>query len=125
MGAQSRFDVRDRNGAFKTRQGSAHRARRVPLDNQEIRFDRERWHHCLRDSGDVRIGVFPAWATEPDCRYIAEAVFAKFKSAMLARQNDCWRTSVLGECRREGSEFYGFWPRADDEGNLCGAQPSP
>jgi hypothetical protein len=73
----------------------------------------------------VAVRVILAGAIEPlDCK-AAKTELSRIKRRMLARKNEARAEAALGERVRDGSQFDGFGPGADDQYYVRGKQPSP
>ena len=104
---------------------AAKRARRIALHDQQVGAIGE---YRLERGNDLRgmgMRVFFAGAREVDCRVGVEAVVGKVKPGMLAGDDQRRNEPARGQRVGHGSEFYGFWPGADDQPDVGRTQPSP
>jgi hypothetical protein len=78
------------------------RARRVALDDEQVRPPPKPWADRGIDLADVRVRVFLARAVEPVGRQAAEPELARVKPGMLAGQDEPRRMAVRGQRLRDG-----------------------
>jgi hypothetical protein len=122
--AQPRLDMRDRHAGHCGTERAAQRARRVSLDEDELRRI-ERRHDAPRDEADVHVRICNAGAAKVHQRKVGKAVLVGIEMRMLARQDDEWAKPPLRESSCYGSKLDCLRTRSDDERYAMIVQPSP
>ena len=124
-GAEAGLDMGERNRGRERGAGTAERARRVALDDQQVGRGREQRSKRGFDPGDMRVGVLLAGAIEMQRGIYVQPMVARIEPSMLAGEDQRGRQPALGERMCEGGELDGFGPGADDQPDVRGLQPSP
>jgi len=117
--------MRDRNAGGEPRERSAERARRVALDDQKARRRSDQRRDRRRNPICMGVRVHFAGAVEPRRAILGEAVFTRIERRMLAGEDQARLEAARGQRVSDGCKLDRFGPGADDEPNVCGAQPSP
>ena len=124
-GAQARFDMSDRDARRRCGAGSADRARRIALDDQQVRRIAGQRAERRLDRARVGVRILVAGTAEMHRRIAAQAVLGRVERLMLAGEDEPRLEAALGERVRDRGEFDGFRPGADDQPYVRGLQPSP
>jgi hypothetical protein len=119
------LDVSDRDAGSESGERSAKRARRVALDDQQVRRRADQRRDCGGDPADMRIRIRFAGAIEPDRAILAKAMLSRIERGMLAGEDQARLQPPRGQRVGDGGKFDRFGSGADDEPNVCGTQPSP
>ena len=125
MGPQPRLDMSERNAERIRRQGSAERARRIALDDEQCRPVKqvvgEPSRHCAGIGARI---VLPA-AAQANGVELGEAMFAEVEIGMLASKDQAGRDSSAGKRLGKGSKLDRFGTGANDQPYVGKTQSSP
>ena len=117
--------MRDRDASGKTAQCRAERARRVALDDQQMRSRYEQVANGRRDLADVDVRILLSGKPEIDQREPAQAEIRRLQRFMLSGDDQARPKPARGERVGDRREFDGFGPGADHQPDVGDTQTSP
>lgn len=125
MRSEAGLDMRNRDVRGEGSESCSKRAGRIALNNDEIRLLAKlllkRCSHC----SDMPMRVGLASAEQLPSAEAVETKIAWAQVGVLPREDERRRKLALGERVRDGGQFYGFRPGADDQPNIGETQSSP
>ena len=125
MASKPSFDMRDGDRRDTSGEGSAERARRVSLDDQQVRGVAQLGQHRRGDALDVQVRVLRAWAIQPGRRIGPETMVRGVEVDVLAGEDQARPNVARRKRSGDGSKLNRFGAGADDEPDIRGVQTSP
>jgi hypothetical protein len=114
-----------RNLGRETRKRGAKCARRVALNDQQVRRGPQQRLHGPRNGGDMGVRVFLTQAAELHAWVVIQAEVGWIEPGMLPGEYQGRHDATRHKGAGNRLEFDGFGPGPDDQPDVSGTQPSP
>lgn len=125
VAAQTGFDMCDRESGPEARERATKSARRVALDDKQVRTFAEASEQGFGDMLDMAVRIGGARAMKMRCLAIAETMFGGIEVRMLPGDDQRRLKVERGEGSGNWSELDRFGPSADDQPDIRATQISP
>jgi hypothetical protein len=125
MASKPGLDVRDWDLSDAARQRSAKSARRVALDDQQVRWPAQLRQDRRGDALDVQVRILRSWTVQPGRLISPEAMVGGVEVDMLAGEDQARADIASAERPGDGGKLDRFGASADDEPDIRGMQTSP
>jgi len=122
---KARFDMSNRSICDESSKRGAEGARRVALDDDQVRRISQQRQKRGCNRANMRVRILLSRTTELHVREPGQAELPRFKSRMLAGEDQSRRNAALGERESDGLQLDGFRPGADDQPYVRKTQRSP
>ena len=125
MRAQACLDMRHGNGRGEPGERCAERARRIPLDDEQIRWLAQQRREGSGYLANVRVRISPARTAKVQAGERGQPEIFRIEVWMLAGENQRGDDAARFHRMGEGRQFDRFGPGADHQPYVGKVQPSP